>query len=215
MLIVRLINVIYEGIFQRDLSLAIVFLSASFILVCAGGVGFWKNSTGLYAAFGAIVFGGLTAWAFAINAPIKTCGGALGVLVAEFGVLYLLLFVFLRIKEKIALRKEKRKEIERKLQYTLPDRDNSYLRERLSTVLRAEENSEGEARFEAVRFLHARELLAKVKEAPLTRAERLETDEISNLIGLYLQKPRFSFEDVRVVNDTFSRLLKLSAKYSV
>lgn len=104
----------------------------------------------------------------------------------------------------------------RAIEYALPDRDNEYIRSRLSTVLHtdAAENS-GENYQETVRLGYARKLLAKVKEAPLSLAERLETEEIGRVFALYLTKSEWKANEYRTVNELFSVLLKLSAKYCV
>ena len=86
------------------------------------------------------------------------------------------------------------------------------MRARLNTALQteSEENTN-----ERVDLEHARGLLAKIKEAPLSRAERLEAEEMSRLVAVYRDKESWSTSDLRAVNDAFSRILKLSAKYAV
>ena len=107
----------------------------------------------------------------------------------------------------------------RNLQYTLPDRDNTYVQSRLNTALHVPEYGEhgegAQKNKETVRLGYARRLLAKVKEAPLTPAERLETEEISRLFAYYLTKENWDAAELRAVNDLFSCVLKMSAKYSV
>lgn len=136
-----------------------------------------------------------------------------------FIVTWLLLAVW-RIKAAIKKRKETRAEIEKSLQFALPSQENTFVRARLSTALRVpEENSSaqgGEIPFEELPNLsHAKELLAKVKSAPLAGAERLETEELSKTLHFFLKKETWGLEDLQMLNDAFSRILKLSAKYSV
>lgn len=105
----------------------------------------------------------------------------------------------------------------RRVEFTLPERENSYVRARLHTALRTDglQNTQ-EAREEFTVCLgYARELLAKVKGAPLSQAERLELEELEKLFALYFCKPKWTAYELRTVNDGCSRLLKLSAKYAV
>lgn len=102
----------------------------------------------------------------------------------------------------------------RRVEYVLPDRENSYVRARLSTALRSDGAEEEEKADYAVCLSYARELLAKLKAAPLTQAERLETEGLEGVFSLYFHKPKWSANDLRAVNGACSRLIKLSAKYT-
>ena len=110
--------------------------------------------------------------------------------------------------------KMERAEIKRRLQYTLPQKDNGYVRERLQNNLKVE-GVDMEMRKVAVRMGYARALLGKVKAAPLTIAERLQTEEMGDVFTLYREKERWSAEEQRHFNDVCAALLKLSAKYAV
>ena len=118
-------------------------------------------------------------------------------------------------------RKRRRAEIERRLCYTLPDRENGYVRERLNVALKIPETELGEdvgGSFDGKEFVkleHARLLLNKIKEAPLSQAERLQTEEIGKTFSLYVHKEKWSPADLRAVNEICGILLKLSAKYAV
>lgn len=103
----------------------------------------------------------------------------------------------------------------RRVEYTLPDKDNGYVRARLSTVLRCDPAADEEREEHSVCLSYARELLAKLKAAPLTQAERLETEGLEGVFSLYFHKPKWSANDLRAVNGACSRLIKLSAKYAV
>lgn len=127
--------------------------------------------------------------------------------------------VVLRIQSSAKKRKRKRGETERSLEFALPSQENTFVRARLNTVLRVPEEKQGEteeASFEELpKLSHARELLAKIKASPLSGAERLETEELSKALNFFLKKETLTVSDLRVLNDTFSRILKLSAKYAV
>ncbi len=103
----------------------------------------------------------------------------------------------------------------RRVEYALPDKDNGYVRARLSTVLRCDSTAEEEREENSVCLSYARELLAKLKSAPLTQAERLEIEGLEGVFSLYIHKPKWSANDLCAVNGACSRLIKLSAKYAV
>ena len=100
----------------------------------------------------------------------------------------------------------------RKMEFTLPESQNSYVRARLNTVLR-EEPISGESR--AVELAYARELLCRLKSVPLAAAERLEIEEMGRALAVYGEKDAWSAYDLRAVNDCLGRLLRLSAKYTI
>lgn len=140
-------------------------------------------------------------------------------LAALGGLIYPLIFLGITLKKRVKTRRARRREIERKLHFTLPDKDNAFIRARLNTVLRVEEQSSergDENRAEGYfQFAYARRLLLAVKNAELSVAERLETTELFALFELYAKKAEWNSTEVRAVNDAFSRVLKLAAKYSV
>lgn len=159
-------------------------------------------------------------------------GGSMEMLIFAFflgvtfgGGIYLLLSLVVGLKNRLKKRKPAKEAMRRRLCFELPDRENSYIRARLNTVFKsdmvseeigvecAEENVRAERN--AYSFGYARSLLAKVKEAPLTMIERAQTEEIGKLFGLYLKKNTWNANDVTVLNDAFSSVLKLSAKYAV
>jgi hypothetical protein len=107
-----------------------------------------------------------------------------------------------------------RAEIVRRLQYTLPQKDNGYIRERLQNSLKIED-VEIERRKVCVRLGYARALLGKVKAAPLTIAERMQADEMDGIFTVYREKECWTVAELRSFNDVCAALLKLSAKYAV
>ncbi len=105
-------------------------------------------------------------------------------------------------------------EEKRKLQYALPRWDNGYIRTRLQNSLKVEEIGE-EGRQVRVHLGYARVLLGKIKEAPLTIADRLQAEEMCKTFALYRGKECWTASELRGLNDLCSALLKLSAKYAV
>ena len=124
-----------------------------------------------------------------------------------------------RRKQKKEKKRRIQAEITRREQFVLPDRDNSFVCARLHTALqdanlpKLQEN-DGVKR-EDFRFDYVRKLLTRLKNAPLSTAERLQAEDMEKTLGFCLQKERLQTEDIRLVNDTFSAVLKLAAKYAV
>ncbi len=134
------------------------------------------------------------------------------------GVVYPIIFLCVCARKGIKKRREMRKAIERKLKYTLPDKDNAFIRSRLNTVLKTPDNEEEQEKTQAEKYFrleYARKLLNAVKNASVSVAERLEVAELLVFFETYLKKEEWNISDLKTVNDAFSRVLKLSAKYSV
>lgn len=124
-----------------------------------------------------------------------------------------LVALFVRAKRKKRARKEERY---RQLQYTLPDRENTYIRARLNGALHCErEESKVEKSAWKTEFSYARDLLAGLRAAELSATDRLQTEDLSRLLALYGKKEKLDSEDLPLVNDCFAALLKLAAKYAV
>lgn len=141
-------------------------------------------------------------------------------LIALESLFYLFLLLVLKKKEKDRLRREKKLQESRQAMFTLPDRENTFVRDRLNTSLQAagEEKSEGEEydlEESKLRLNHVREMLAKLKSAPLSPGDRLETEGISRLITLYATKNLLSAKEIRDLNDCLSAVLKMTAKYAL
>lgn len=141
-------------------------------------------------------------------------------LIALEALFYLFLLLVLKKKEKDRLRREKKLQESRQAMFTLPDRENTFVRDRLNTSLQAagEEKSAGEEydlEESKLRLNHVREMLAKLKSAPLSPGDRLETEGISRLITLYATKNLLSAKEIRDLNDCLSAVLKMTAKYAL
>lgn len=123
-----------------------------------------------------------------------------------------------RAKQKKKLKKQAREQVQRQLKFVLPDKENSFVRERLQQVLNVpviedgQETKTEQTRFE---FLYAQKLLNQLAEQNVSTAERLELIEMNKFLGANLQQTRWKAEDIRAINDCFSRILKLSAKYAI
>ena len=194
-------------------------------------IGFCCEDRGFYTAFAVMITGGafvvFSAAEKSIEFLLVTAAGFLFI-AAGF---YVLITCGLILHAHIIRRKKRRAEILRKVQYTLPEKDNTYIRERLNTALHTQRHmqtnmsdapvskvektmAEMENK-ESFQTAYAKKLLLKIQEAPLTKAERLEMEEVSRLFSAYLKKSRWTVEDMRLINDMFSYLLKISAKYAL
>lgn len=205
---------LHSEIFLLDKGIAIVFALASVTLFTALLVGYSMRNAGVYAGGGALVGGGIVLFVIFGNKEWERVSVLLAVLAILGGGAYIALVCALECKKAWRKKREAKETSLKRLEYTLPDKENSFIRERLNTVLKTGEN-EGEKAETYFRFVHACKLLAKVREKPLSTAERLETDEIDALFKAFLKKEKWNFEDVRIVNEAFARILKLSAKYAV
>ena len=199
------------------------FIRENAAFACACGVGyfafvagaFFVSATGraeVYCGISAALFGGwcIFATAYGLAWELALYGGA--------GLCVLGSVIFLGALASNALQtsaykraKAEEEGRQRRLQRILPNRDSAFVRARLNTLLGGESDG-GAAR---VDMGYARKLLLSVQEKPLTFGERLQAEDLEKVFAAYLKKPTWTAEDLREVNDTFSVLMKLCAKYSV
>lgn len=193
------------------LALAIIFLTAT-----AMSVGFFARSAGLYAALCLLTVSLGNILFLAFGRGEKTLALLLAVGGSFAGIGYAVLYILLALRRKIARRRAARLELKRRIQFTLPDRENEYLRDRLRISLNTKkEEVVSERKQVGVRIGYARKMLAKIKEESLTPTERIDVEEMAGLIAAYDRKEKWSASDVKVMSEIFSRLLKLSAKYGI
>ena len=144
---------------------------------------------------------------------------AFGILLgAATGLFSLLLQIVGGVQDARRARRERNVEAGRRAVYTFPDRENTFVRDRLNTSLRQEEPAEeGEYGMEdgKLRLEHVRKMLQKLKTADLTPGDRLEADGISRRITLYATKDLLSGKEVRDLNDCLANVLKMTAKYAL
>lgn len=135
------------------------------------------------------------------------------------GACYLLAYVIVEAKQRRALKKRQEQERLHAVQFTLPDRDNAFVRGRLQTALnggsaQVQSALEGEKPL-AEHFSHAQKLLEKLKGEQLDFGDRRQAEDMQKMLDGYMQKESWTSEDVRAVNEAFNALLKLSAKYAL
>lgn len=145
-----------------------------------------------------------------------------GILTLIFGALfYLCLFTALKVRAAAQARREECAKESRQAMFTLPDKENSFVRDRLNTALRANADEEITPKKnydmeEGICSLnHVRDMLGKLKTTPLTPGDRLEAEGISRMLTLYATKNRLTAKEVRELNDCLASILKMIAKYGV
>lgn len=202
------------SLFSENQVLRVLFFVGIGVLLVALILGFILNSIGACTGLSVITVGGVGLCSTFY--PTEKQGvSTVWLLFCMLGIIHLLLLGALFCKERSRERKRQRARVERQLRYTLPDRENSYVRTRLNTALHVKEEPEEETEPTPVRLEYAQELLCRVKNAPLTAAERLQTEEMETQFALFVKKADWTANDVRCTNELCAALLKLSAKYSV
>lgn len=211
-------NVCFQAFAQHGVKIFVCFV----LFVMVATLCFFCRDRGFFTAFSVMIISGeiLTLlqenvdWVLAVSCMLWTC--FLSALV------YVLLTCALIVRTICLRRKKRRDAMLKKVQYALPEKENTYIRARLRTALKGDgildkdgilvKEKSVQENFHAE---YAKKLLAKLQNAPLTKAERLELHEVSMLFSAYLKKHDWTAQDIRALNDIFSYLLKLSAKYTV
>ena len=202
----------YSWLCNENIPLAVIFFCSVFLLTVAFFIAYGFRSLGIYTALTVVLFG-VYLLTVSIYGGIRVANRCTAVLFICAGSLYLILRTVLALKAKI----KRRLKTERQLQFTLPEKDNSFIRARLNTVLKSENEQETVQEPQAVDFRlgYAKQLLMKLKEQKLSTADSLKREEFSALIGAYTNKLQCTASDLRTLNDALAGLLKLSAKYAV
>lgn len=123
----------------------------------------------------------------------------------------------LSLRRALARKRARRREKLRAVQYTLPERSNTYVRARLHTALQPEEEDQETpiSPSERRRFAYTESLLVQLRNAALGAAERLRAEELASAFVAYMHKAEWSAEDVRSVNEICAAVVRLAAKYEV
>lgn len=209
-------------VFENSIALCWVLPFGIAALLISVIVSYFCKSERLYYALNVTIGGGVGLAIFVTQMSSEGRQICWSFLALCAGIGYASLLLVFHLDNQREERKKKRAQILRKLQFTLPDKDNTYVRSRLNTALRTQEKDEKpsieldcENKNELLRLEHVRKLLSRIKDAPLNKAERLETEEMAKMFSAYLHKNKWTPSDVRVMNELFSALLKIAAKYAV
>ena len=199
----------------QNRALALACGLAVLLLVCAAFLVMKTGRSGIYLAFSAMAGGGFALFVRHSRTSLVLGVEALACLCVVGGVVYLLAVCGVSVRERRWARRAKRAQDGCRLQCDLPKGKNSFVQARIKDIVQAEQGTDGLPRIERIDVGYARSLLAQLNEKPLSVGEKLEVENMQRLLGAYLRKPCWSVDDVRVVNDLLSALMKLCAKYSV
>ena len=124
--------------------------------------------------------------------------------------LYMILALILWLEKR---RVRKSSALEREKYYALPERNNEYIRTRLSAVFQ----DVGGAEFikKPMETGYVKALLCELQSMPLSSVERLQAEELQKRLYGYFRKGHWSLQELRSVNELCGDLLKLRAKYEV
>jgi hypothetical protein len=121
--------------FEGDKRLTTVALAVMFLTVQLAALGICVKSSGLYAALCLLAISGGSLYLMVNGVDGEAFLCMLAIVCGWVGIGYAIVYTCLEIRGRIAHRREQRAEIKRRLQFTLPDRENGYLRDRLHTAL--------------------------------------------------------------------------------
>lgn len=203
-------------LFNGDSMLTAVTLVVMLLTVLLAVVGICVNNAGLYAALCLLVVSGGVIFLLVNGVEKRLFSLMFAVVCGWIGIGYATVYICVEVRRKISYCKTQRAEIKRQLKFTLPDRENTYLRDRLHTALNGGKEEFFCEKGEAIAKMdYARRMLAQIREAPLTPIERIDVEEFARLLIAYERKGGWNASDVKAISEIFSRLLKLAAKYEV
>ena len=210
------LHAFYVAFFLENTSLSIMFFSFFAVLVLTSFICYHLSSGGLFLSVAAVLLGVSAIVVKGQGVDLSSVVPYYSLLFIMVGVAYLMVFTLVKMRQKRARMRAKREYKAREMRYELPQKDNTFVRARLGNftkeVKREVQDVVGDIQ---LRFTYAKNLLEKLRLQSLGATERLEMDELASVFALYSKKDGFVGEDIRLVNDAFSRVLKLAAKYAV
>lgn len=174
-------------------------------------VAYALNARRLFLLFALLFGGGYFAVGFSQNATTEV---AVCAFVSVCAFLHLALLAAWEFRRRKRAKKRKRELLARSLVFTLPEKDNAYLRDRLRVDLHGGRTGVSSQETD-VRLDYIRKLTAKLKGAALSVTDRMQINELSRTITLCASKEKTTAEDTRALNECFASLLKMSAKYGL
>ena len=200
----------YEFILENK---ELLLLSTAVALtVLSVAVGYMANSGFAYFALTLFGVGGGCLYALFIGVKGQALGLLLAFLSSVVAVGYFPLYLALSLRKRRMEKRKMRIEEKRQLCFTLPDKDNAFLRDRLRLSLRDEALS-GEGVL--ARLHYAKGMLVKLKGKSLSPTEKMDIEEMSAFIALLSKKGRWTVAEQKGINETLARLLKLAAKHEI
>ncbi len=207
---------VYTAFFMESLAVVIMFFAFLFVLILSSALAYRYASGSIFFAVIAILLGVAVLVLKGENIHIVNAMPLFAFLFIAVGVAYLLFFVCVKLSLRRKRIRAEREIKARELRYELPQRDNTFVRARLGGMY-VDEGGEGKdvVGDMKLRFTYAQNLLGKIRLQALGTTERMEMDELAGVFAVYAKKEGYVKEDVRLINDAFSRVLKLAAKYAV
>lgn len=211
------IRFLYSVWFFEDSTLLITYAVLTLLLTLACVLSYRYRNGGIFFSSLAIFLGGALLLFTAYGKPLERAFPLFALLSVTVGVAYLIYMLCARLTELKKRKKDARERQAREMRYTLPQKDNTFIRERLNNAFTEENEQATDLQGEEIklRFTYAKGLLEKLRLQSLSVTERLETDELANVFAVYMKKETYVGEDVRLISEAFSRVLKLAAKYGV
>jgi len=170
------------------------------LIVLSAAVGCLCNSERCYFALAFFLVGGACLFVLFGGERRETIGLLLAFLVSVTAVGYAPLCFALFLRREGKRKREEGAQAKRRVQFTLPDKDNAFLRDRLRTSLREGASTEEEGL--RARLGYAKGMLARLKEENLPPMERLDLEETATLLSLLSKKQRWTAEEQKGVNET-------------
>ena len=201
---------VYQNVFCSSVVLVSTFLGTLVAMLVGGGIAFRLQQSGYALGFGLLALGVNLLALVSQKVSLRYGTVYFATLLCVCAFCYCVVLIGMTVHTRATFRKAERAKVERSTQYSLPTRENEYLRDRLRVI--AQEQDENAERLH-LSFSYARRALLRLRNAKLGLTERLETEELAKLLGLYHAKQAFTAEDVNALNEAFSRLMKLSTKY--
>ena len=137
------------------------------------------------------------------------------ILISLTSFLYFCICAYVDISACLLQRKKRRKEQAKQRLFTLPDKENSFVQERLQTALHIRKKDEVMLSAEQLHLEYMRKILTRLKSAKLTPSDRLAVENYSRLITCYMSSGQLSVEETQGLNECFGNILKLCGKYAV
>lgn len=199
---------------------AVLAAHTVYFLTC-GGVAFGlilaslfvaRGNAGGFLALASLCVGAWFAFSLAYGFAAEGRAYAFALFACVGGICYLCALSARTRQAKIALKAARFEAEKRRLQFALPDQENPFVQERLTSLLRQQS---AEAVSDGADLRYAKKLLSALLAQPLSAAERLQAEDVGKTLAVFMGKPQWKNEDLRTVNDTLSALLKLCAKHAV
>ena len=111
-------------LFGGNTVLTVAFFIAVWALLLSTVLGFFLHAVSVYGSLAVMILGAFWLVGKFGGVPMDLAGTCLAALAVFSGFIYLIIYAVTAVKKAVKMRRAERAEIERRLQYTLPDRNN-------------------------------------------------------------------------------------------